>query len=66
MKKFGITSVLAIALGAPSLAGSAVPVDAQMQLDPLTDCQLAHLADCMKHPGNDYIVCYYEASQQIC
>ncbi|WP_372707872.1 hypothetical protein [Brevundimonas sp.] len=70
MKNFVNAAVLAIVLGAPTLAGSAVPSSigayTQTRLEPLTDCQKAYMADCLKHPGNTYAVCYYEASQQIC
>lgn len=69
MKKFVNAVAFAIVLGAPTLAGSAVPPPAQVLsqtlLDPWTECQYAYYADCMAHHG-DHVLCYYETSQVIC
>ena len=69
MKKFVNAAVFAIVLGAPTLAGSAVPsstaVYSQTRLDPMSDCELAFYMACMK-AGGSHVYCMDQVAMHVC
>lgn len=69
MKNYLTATVLGVALGMPTLAGSAVPsttgIYSQTRLDPMSDCEMQYYRICMVVIG-DHGYCMDQVEMHVC